>query len=166
MLSDLARRLGAHVTATTRQQAKMSMLSDLGADRVFIDDGQLSASSFRFDKVLELVGTTTLEDSLNCADKGGVVCMAGMVGGKWSLDTFAPMDSIPNRVFLTTYSGEPEDFLEMPLQTLVDDVASGVLKIKVGKVFRLDQIVEAHACMERNDADGKIVVVLDPVAAR
>jgi NADPH:quinone reductase-like Zn-dependent oxidoreductase len=71
------------------------------------------------------------------------------------------MDVIPSRVFLTIYSGEPEDFMEMPLQSLVDDVASGALRIKIGKVFTLDQIVEAHQCMERNDADGKIVVLID-----
>jgi NADPH:quinone reductase-like Zn-dependent oxidoreductase len=51
--------------------------------------------------------------------------------------------------------------MDMPLQALVSDVESGALKIKIGKVFRFDQIVEAHACMERNDADGKIVVVVD-----
>jgi NADPH:quinone reductase-like Zn-dependent oxidoreductase len=32
------------------------------------------------DKVLELVGTTTLEDSLQFAKQGGVVCMSGIVG--------------------------------------------------------------------------------------
>lgn len=75
------------------------------------------------------------------------------------LKDFAPMDSIPNRVALTIYSGEPEDFLEMPFQDLLNDVASGGIAVKIGKVFKLDQITEAHACMESNSADGKIVVV-------
>jgi hypothetical protein len=33
------------------------------------------------------------------------------------------------------------------------------LKVQVGKVFRLDDIVEAHRCMEENKAGGKIVVL-------
>lgn len=35
----------------------------------------------------------------------------------------------------------------------------GKLKVKVGKVFKLDDIVEAHRTMEENKAGGKIVVL-------
>jgi hypothetical protein len=34
-------------------------------------------------QILELVGTTTLEDSLQCGRGKAVVCMTGMVGNKW-----------------------------------------------------------------------------------
>ena len=85
--------------------------------------------------------------------------MTGMVGDKWTLDQFEPMMAIPAAVYLTTYDGEPEDFMAMPLQQLVDDIAAGTLPVHVGKVFRLDQIVEAHRLMEANDAGGKIVVL-------
>jgi NADPH:quinone reductase-like Zn-dependent oxidoreductase len=44
------------------------------------------------DKVLELIGTTTLEDSLHCAREGGVVCMTGIVGNQWAFESFAPME--------------------------------------------------------------------------
>lgn len=59
-------------------------------------------------QVLELVGTTTLEDSLQCANANGIVCMTGMVGNKWALDNFSPMGSIPTTVCLTTYAGGSE----------------------------------------------------------
>ncbi|MBB3398786.1 zinc-binding alcohol dehydrogenase family protein [Rhizobium sp. BK060] len=156
----IAKAWGAHVSATTRRKERAPALWECGSDRVIVDDGKISAGAYRFDKVLELVGTTALEDSLLCADRGGLVCMSGMVGNKWAIDHFAPMDSIPNRVSLTTYSGEPTDFLEMPFQELVDDVAAGRLTIRVGRVFQFDQIVEAHQCMEDNAAEGKIVVVI------
>jgi NADPH:quinone reductase-like Zn-dependent oxidoreductase len=110
--------------------------------------------------VLELIGATTLEDSLQCAERDGVVCMAGIVGDAWTIADFAPMDAIPNRVALTSYSGEPEDFMSMPLQDLVDDIAKGDLKIKIGRVFALHDIVEAHRCMEANEAEGKIVILV------
>ena len=45
--------------------------------------------------MLELIGTTTLEDSLKSTRSPGIVCMTGIVGGKWALDSFSPMDSIP-----------------------------------------------------------------------
>ena len=45
-----------------------------------------------------MIGTTTLEDSLRCSEQGGIVCMTGIVGNKWSFDQFAPMDVIPTTV--------------------------------------------------------------------
>jgi len=111
------------------------------------------------EKVLELVGTTSLSDSLRCAKQGGIVCMTGMVGNKWSFDNFDPMEVIPTAVSLTTYAGESEDFMSMPLQELVDQIAAGTLNIQIGKTFHLGEIVEAHRLMEENKAGGKIVVL-------
>ena len=111
------------------------------------------------DKVLELIGTTTLGDSLRCAKQRGIVCMTGMVGNKWSFDDFSPMEVIPTSVCLTTYDGGPEDFMRTPLDELVEQVAARTVQVQVGKVFKLDDIVEAHRCMEENRAGGKIVVL-------
>ncbi|HEX5934763.1 MAG TPA: zinc-binding alcohol dehydrogenase family protein [Pseudorhizobium sp.] len=156
----LARRHGAHVTATSRSEKRLAMLQELGAQEVLVDNGDLSAGPARHDKVLELIGTSTLRDSLRCAARGGLVSMVGIVGSQWSLEHFAPMDDIPNRVGLTAYSGEPEDFMEMPFQSIVDDVSSGKLNIKLGPTFPIDEIVEAHHCMESNAAEGKIVILV------
>ena len=46
-----------------------------------------------------------------------------------------------------------------PLEELVEQVAAGTLRVQVGKISRLDDIVEAHRCMEENKAGGKIVVL-------
>jgi NADPH:quinone reductase-like Zn-dependent oxidoreductase len=48
---------------------------------------------------------------------------------------------------------------ETPLQSLVEQVEAGTLRIYVGRVFHLDQIADAHRCMEENSAGGKIVVL-------
>jgi NADPH:quinone reductase-like Zn-dependent oxidoreductase len=85
--------------------------------------------------------------------------MAGMVGDKWSVSDFAPMDMIPSAVALTTYSGDVRDFMATPLQHLVDEVAVGNLHISLGPVFHLDNIAEAHRAMEDNRAGGKIAVL-------
>ena len=83
-----------------------------------------------------------------------------MVGNKWWFDRFSPMAAIPTAVSLTTYDGGPEDFMLTPLDELVEQIAAGTLRVRVGKTFRLDEIVEAHRCMEENQGGGKIVVLL------
>jgi NADPH:quinone reductase-like Zn-dependent oxidoreductase len=160
----IARSHGATVSSSTRNPDREQLLRSAGADQIFLDSGSIakdvrSAMSSGADKVLELVGTTSLLDSLRCAKEGGIVCMTGIVGNKWTFDNFAPMEAIPTAVCLTSYAGEAEDFMRMPLQELVDQVAAGTLNVQVGKVFHLDEIVEAHRSMEENKAGGKIVVL-------
>ena len=160
----LARKQGARVLATTRNPDREAMLIDNGADHVFIDNGEIARELRRVfpdgvDKVLELVGTTTLLDSLRCAARFGSVCMTGMVGNAWELDRFSPMDAIASTVNLTTYSGGLQDFIDTPLQDLVSEVEAGHINVKPGRVFDLHEIVEAHRCMEDNTAGGKIVVL-------
>ena len=160
----IAKNHGVAVAATTRKPDREKLLRSSGVDQVFIDTGSIAAEVREvcpggFDKVLELVGTVSLQDSLRCAKQGGIVCMTGMVGTKWSFDNFAPMEVIPTAVSLTTYAGEAPDFMRMPLEDLVEQIAAGTLAVQVGKVFHLDEIVEAHRCMEENKAGGKIVVL-------
>jgi NADPH:quinone reductase-like Zn-dependent oxidoreductase len=160
----IAKKHGAFVAATTRNPDRDALLRASGADQVFIDTGSIAgqvkqACSGGFDKVLELIGTTTLKDSLRCARQGGIICMTGIVGNKWSFDEFAPMEAIPTAVSLTTYAGESEDFMRMPLGELVEQIAARTLHIQLGRIFHLDEIVEAHRCMEENKAGGKIVVL-------
>jgi NADPH:quinone reductase-like Zn-dependent oxidoreductase len=160
----IAKKHGALVTSTTRKAERANLLRNNGADGVIIDDGAV-ASQLRgkqhagFDKVLELIGTTTLNDSLLCAKQGGVVCMTGIVGNQWSIQEFAPMEAIPTAVYLTSYGGDTEDFMRTPLNELARQVADGTLKIQIGRTFPLEQIVEGHRVMEDNTAGGKIVVL-------
>jgi NADPH:quinone reductase-like Zn-dependent oxidoreductase len=160
----IAKKAGAFVASTTRDPGREALLRSSGADQVFIDTGAIAGTVLGaypdgVDKVLELIGTTTLLDSLRCAKQGGVVCMTGIVGNKWSFENFAPMEAIPTAVRLTSYAGESEDFMRTPIEDLTAQIASGTLRVQVGKVFHLDEIVEAHRCMEENKAGGKIVVL-------
>jgi NADPH:quinone reductase-like Zn-dependent oxidoreductase len=160
----IAKNHGAFVAATTRRPDREQLLRTNGVDQVFIDTGSIAeqvkeVSLGGIDKVLELVGTTTLLDSLCCAKPRGIVCMTGMVGERWSLDNFSPMNAIPTAVYLTSYKGGTEEFMMTPLDKLGQQVASGRLPIQIGKVFRLEEIVQAHRCMENNKAGGKIVVL-------
>jgi NADPH:quinone reductase-like Zn-dependent oxidoreductase len=108
---------------------------------------------------LELVGTTTLLDSLKCVKTGGIACMTGIVGNSWSLKDFAPFEALPTAVCLTTYQGESPDFMETPLEEMAQQIKAGTMRVTVGKTFRLDEIVKAHRLMESNKAGGKMVVL-------
>jgi len=161
----IAKNYGARVISTTRNPDRVSMLRSSGADEVFLDNGTIAKDVRRaypqgVDRVLELIGTTTLEDSLHCTREGGVVCMTGIVGNKWAFEEFAPMEKIPTAVCLTSYAGESDDFMSTPLDELSQQIAAGTLKVQIGRVFEIDEIVEAHRLMEENQAGGKIVVLV------
>ncbi len=107
----IAKAHGASVAATARRPGRELLLRKNGVEQVFIDSGIIAEQVKEVfprgvDKVLELVGTTTLLDSLRCAKQRGIVCMTGMVGNQWSFEHFSPMDAIPTAVSLTTYDGE------------------------------------------------------------
>lgn len=160
----LARVHGAHVTSSSRTEKRFELLRESGAHECVLDDGDIEAQveegKFeKFDKVLELIGVATLKDSLRVAKEGGIVCQTGIVGGKWTLDEVNPMDLVPSAVYLTVYAGGVEDFMRMPLEEMVRNVKRGEMKLQIGKVYTLDQIVEAHEMMDSDKAGGKIVVL-------
>jgi NADPH:quinone reductase-like Zn-dependent oxidoreductase len=160
----LAKNAGCTVISTTRNLARQDMLKSGGAAHVVVDTGSVAEQVRKIapdgvDKVLELIGTTTLADSLQCAKPGGIVCMTGIVGDKWWFDRFEPMEMIPSTVSLTIYSGGVSEFMAMPLDALLRQVEDGSLVVAVGRVFRLDDIVEAARVQDSNKAGGKIVVL-------
>ncbi len=160
----IAKNYGASVAATTRNPDHAELLYSSGVNDVIKDNGAIAGEVQRrfpggVDKVLEMIGTVTLEDSLHCASQGGIVCMTGIVGNRWAFDRFAPMDAIPTGVYLTVYAGESDDFMRTPLSDLARQIEAGTLHLQVGKTFYLDEIVSAHLLMEENKAGGKIVVL-------
>lgn len=161
----MAKQAGLQVIATSRSAAKVDVLKQAGANQVIIDDGSV-ASTLRkshpkgVDRVLELIGTTTLLDSLNCARPGGVVCMTGILGGAWELTNFRPMGQIPTAVRLTSYSGGATDITPEELQRYIAMVELGRLKLQRGPIWKFEQLQEAHHAMDENRANGKMVVVV------
>jgi len=162
----IAKRNGLTVIATTRKQDKKVLLENTGANYVLVDNGSLSADVRKLfpegvNKVLELIGTSTLKDSLKCAVQGGTVCMSGMLAEKWSINDFSPMDFIPATVNLTIYDSGQTKLDKTNLQAFIKDVEAGFIQLSIGQTFHLSKIAEAHQLMESNLASGKIVVVTE-----
>jgi NADPH:quinone reductase len=160
----LAKQRGMTVLATTRDPAKGAALTIAGANYVLIDDGHVAAQVRRIypdgaDAALELVGTPTLPDTLRSVRVHGVVCFTGMLSNQWTVRDFYPIEYIPRGVRLTAYDGGAGDLPPQLLQGFLDSVAAGTASVPIGRVYHLDQIVQAHADMEANRVSGKLVVL-------
>ncbi|HAA18664.1 MAG TPA: NADPH:quinone reductase [Cytophagales bacterium] len=166
MLScQLAKSMGLSVISTTRNPDKTQALLDNGADHVVIDRGSVAEQVRNLypegvNKVLELIGTRTLKDSLKCIAIKGTVCMTGILGNEWTMKDFTPMGDIPSMGRLTVYMGDIENLSKELLQGFIDEVATGKITLNIDRVWSLDQVPEAHQYMEDNKGKGKLVVVL------
>lgn len=161
----LAKSKGLTVISTTRNLKKKEALLVNGADFVVIDNGSISDQvrelfPLGVNKVLELVGTKTLKDSLKCIAPKGMVCMTGILGNEWTMKEFTPMGDIPSLGRLTVYMGESNNLSKELFQEFIDHVEKGTIVLNIDKVYQLDEVAAAHQYMEDNNAIGKIVVTI------
>lgn len=173
---NIAAASGLHIIATTRQGSRVPLLESLGAHEVLIENPQLSATVRErhpggLDAILDIVGTSTVLDSLAMARRGGEVCLVGFLGGGEPL-ACQPVFQIPSGVRLSVFAsalalGNPEFPLgEVPFQQIVDAVARGEFAARPARVFPFEMIREAHRLVESGEAGGKVVVTLDGLYSR
>ena len=164
---NLAVHAGVHVAATTRNKARVSQLKSLGVEEVIIEDPRLSQQvPNKFDAVLELIGNSTIIDSLQAVRRGGRVCLAGFLGGLAPIPDFNPLSQMASGVHFSFFGsfvfGTPGFPLsDVPLQEIVSMISGKEFDAEPWRVFRFGEIEEAHRVMERNEAQGKMVVVVD-----
>jgi NADPH:quinone reductase len=158
---------GVRVIGTTRNPAREAKLRDLGVARVLIDDGKLAAQiqseGLTVDATLDLVGNTVLRDTLATVRPAGRVCQLGFLGGLGGVDGFEPVFDLPSGVqfsFFGSFALGTEAFplSAIPLAEIVAKAEAGVYQAKPTRVFRFEEIVEAHRVIEANQANGKMVV--------
>lgn len=132
----VARHIGATVFATTRQPERLAMLATLGVNHPILDTGAIASAVHALlgqgvDVTLELVGATTLRDSLQATRVHGTVCAVGMVSNQWIVPDFYPIGYIPGGVRLTAYGGDAGNLPAVVLQHYLDEAASGRFSIPV-----------------------------------
>jgi NADPH:quinone reductase-like Zn-dependent oxidoreductase len=166
---DIGCELGADVIATTRRAGNETLLRSLGAAHVVTTTGDLLAAADwqggKADAVLDLVGNSTVLDSLRATRRGGRVCLAGFLGGLTPLTGFDPLGQMPSGVHLSFFGsfnfGTAEFPLsDVPMQQIVDFTAMNRYRARPARVFGLNDVPLAHELMERNEAKGKFVVVI------
>lgn len=164
---NVARDLELRVFATTRSREKAGILQRLGAEPL-IEQPDLSAEVRRrvpagVDGVIDIIGTSTVPDSLKMARYRGRVAMAGFLGGAAPL-TLDPLTQMPSGVHFSffasafVFGGADLSLSEIPFADFVARAERGVYRPAPAHVFDFEQIVEAHRLMESGAALGKIVV--------
>jgi NADPH:quinone reductase len=160
---------GAQVIATTRNRERFALLEELGVSRTELEVPNLAghiAEAKQLDAVLDLVGNSTILDSLDMLRRGGTACLAGWLGGLDPIGDFNPLARMASGVNLNFFGsfvfGTPGFPLsDVPLQDIARQVADGRLEAGPSQVFPFGEIQEAHRVMEAGEARGKMVVVLE-----
>lgn len=160
---------GLRVIATTRSAQKCTLLQSKGADECLIDDGQLrdvlvNPSRDGVDAALEIVGASTLRDTIQSVKPFGRVAILGLLGGR-EIDRFDVYGDLRNGVSISYVSsehvGSPHlPLKEFPLQAIVQAISKREMSSILDKTFPFDELAQAHRYAESNQAFGKIVVVL------
>lgn len=164
---NLAVEAGVHITATTRNGSRIGQLKALGVENVIIEGPELSHRDLgKFDAVLELIGNSTILDSLKMVHRGGRVCLAGFLGGLDPVPDFNPLLQMASGVHFSFFGsfvfGTPEFPLsDVPLPDIVTMAAKERINAKPWKTFKFEEIQEAHRLMEKGEAQGKMVVVVN-----
>lgn len=159
----LANAIGARVIATTRSERKAALLRDYGADDV-IQEGEGFKDRFLekypagANKVLELIGASTLRESLKLTSFHGIVCHTGLLGGVYGLKDFDSIKEIPSGVYLTGfYSNYPT---QSQITEMMNLIARANIHPIIAREFSFEQIADAHLLAERRGQIGKIVVTV------
>ncbi len=157
----LVKSVGGTVLASTRNENKRDFLLRQGTDNVLIDNGTFTEQLFNLhpkgvNKVLDLIGPSTLLESARLVRHHGIICSTGVLGEKGMLNNFDPIKDLPSGVYLTGF------FSNYPTQEIINDIFEHLNKHKlrpiISKVFSFDEIGQAHTLMENNTANGKVIV--------
>ena len=163
-----AKARGLTVIGTTRSEARTNLVRGAGADHVVIDDGAIHTKVRELvpdgvNAALEVVGASTLKNTLKAVGPWGQVAVVGLLGGPPIIDSFNLMGDLPNTVRLSFFSSGllgsamlPLD--SSPLNWVAEQVARGAIVDTVGHTFTVDQIQEAHRLLDSGAAAGKIVI--------
>ncbi len=159
----LAKAMGAHVISTTRSRDNFDVLHKYGADEVMLEGADFSNRLLQqypggVTKVLELVGASTLRESLRITSRHGIVCHTGLLGGVYGMKNFDPIKEIPSGVYMTGfYSNSPQ---QMDVDEMMKLIDKSSIKPVIAGMFTFDQISQAHNLAEQREKVGKIVVTI------
>ena len=159
----LAKAIGAKVISTTRSEKKADLLRSYGADDVILEGEDfrkrfLEKYPAGATKVLELIGASTLYESLRLTALYGIVCHTGLLGGVYGLKNFDPIKDIPSGVYLTGfYSNNPTPRQISDMMLLIEKC--GIHPV-IADRFTLENISNAHLLAEQRGQIGKIIITV------
>lgn len=161
---------GAHVIATTRQELKASRLVETGADHVIITSREALATEVLaltggkgVDVIVDSISGPIVTDLAECAAPGGRIFLYGRLDERPT--PYPLITCMKKGLSITGYT-----LWELVLdpvrrrraeQWIIDRLESQAFLPVIDRVFTLDEIVQAHAYMDANQSNGKLVVAVD-----
>lgn len=154
----LAKALGAHVTATT-SPSKVDLVTSLGADRVLDYTRDDIVAAGPFDLVIDVAAAPSLGELARALAPDGALVVVGPDRGDWLGAVRRPLSAaIRSRLgsrrllpFLASASRES-------LETLAGLAADGRIRPVIDRVLPLEQAAEAMAIVGSRQARGKVVL--------
>lgn len=165
----IAKRVGATAIALTRSLEKAATLRDLGADHVLLSHDPdltpriLEASGGKGARIIfDPVGGPGARDLLRAMAQGGIYYQYGALDAR---DMPVPvMEILAKHLVIQGYElfeiTQDEAALAQAKAFISEGLAAKALRPVIDRVFRFDDIREAHRYMEAGNQVGKIVVTL------
>lgn len=156
----IARALGAHVTAVTRTTEHHSTLRALGADSTIVTDDVSSIELV--DVLLELVGAANLSVAQTVLAPASRVVVIGVGGGsRVEIDLLGVMSrrsTITGSTLRSRSREEKARVIELINRDLVPLWTDGELRVPVAKTFAMNQVDDAYQYFTQPGKLGKVVV--------
>jgi NADPH2:quinone reductase len=115
------------------------------------------------DVVMDSVGATTFDGSLNCLRPLGMMISFGSASGKvppFDIGTLAAKGSLKlTRPTLFTHTADPVACQQMA-RDLFGKVASGVVRIRIDQRFPPDRVADAHRALVARETTGSTILTL------
>jgi NADPH:quinone reductase-like Zn-dependent oxidoreductase len=168
----IASKAGAHVMASVRRAERAPVVGRLGATWA-LHEGEEFESRVRevapqgVDAVLDIVGTSTVLQSMRLARRGGRVCLAGFLGGGEPISSLDPLRDLPSGRHLSffasafVYGTAEYPLVDIPFQRLIDWAQADQLMLDPAGPYNFEDIQEAHRALDSQTSGGKMVVTLE-----
>ena len=167
LLTQIAKARGGRVIATTSTGEKAELVRGAGADEVigyegFAERAREISGGEGVKAVYDGVGKTTFLEGLRALAPTGRMILYGAASGQpdpLPLSMLAPAGSLyVQRPTLQTYTRTPE-LLKERASALLGMIETGVLDIRIGARYPLDQARQAHEDLEARKTTGKLLLI-------
>jgi NADPH2:quinone reductase len=166
LLTQLVKRRGGRVIATTSTPEKAELARAAGADHTIAYDGVAERVRELTDGrgvavVFDSVGRTTFHESLRALRRRGTLVLFGAASGP--PEPYEPEELRRGSLYLTRpglpdYTATREELLERAADVL-DQVADGTLDVRIGARYPLADARRAHEDLEARRSTGKLILV-------
>jgi NADPH:quinone reductase len=169
LLVQMARNIGAHAIGTAGTEDKAKLAREVGADEVILytkQDFEVETRRLTENKgvhvVYDGVGKSTFEKGLNVLRPRGYMVLFG--GASGPVPPFDPIVlSQKGSLFLTRpslvhYIATRQE-LEQRSGDVFNMIIAGKLMLRIGHVYKLEEVQQAHRDLEARKTTGKILLV-------